>query len=158
LDVGCGEQPFRALFGRQNTTYIGLEIPTPAVPGVAPPIKALCVVPLGMEEGTEAEVPTPDLGLYTGEEAEFRFLASTVRRDDIPGTVIDRWAEDELVELPTLRTMLEAESPDQTGMAVPVRIVARVTELGTIELVCQGRAGAQSWNLEYNVRNIESGK
>jgi len=27
LDVGCGEQPFRALFGRQNTTYIGLEIP-----------------------------------------------------------------------------------------------------------------------------------
>ena len=144
--------------GVNSSYYIGLEIPTPAVPGVAPPIKALCVVPMGMEEGTEADVPTPDLGLYTGEEAEFRFLASTVRRDDAPGTVIDRWSEDELIELPSLRTMLEAESADQAGMAVPVRIVARVTELGTIELVCQSRAGEQAWNLEYNVRNVETGK
>lgn len=144
--------------GVNRSYYIGLEIPTPAVPGLAPPIKALCVVPLGMEEGTEADVPTPDLGLYTGEEAEFRFLASTVRRDDTPGTVIERWGEDELVELPSLRTMLEAESPDQAGMVVPIRIVARVTELGTIELVCQSLSIDQAWNLEYNVRNIESGK
>lgn len=27
LDVGCGEQPFRALLSRQLTTYVGLEIP-----------------------------------------------------------------------------------------------------------------------------------
>ena len=144
--------------GVNRSYYIGLEIPAPAVPGVPPPIKALCVVPMGMEEGTQADVPTPDLGLYIGEEAEFRFLASTTRRDDQPGSVIDRWSDDELVELPSLKTMLEAQSPDQAGMAVPVRIVSKVTELGTIELSCHSRSGEESWNLEYNVRNVESGK
>jgi molecular chaperone DnaK (HSP70) len=144
--------------GVNRAYYIGLEIPTPAVPGVLPPIKALCVVPMGMEEGTQADVPTPDLGLYIGEEAEFRFLASSSRRDDQPGAVIDRWSDDELVELPSLKTMLEAQSPDQAGLAVPVRIVSKVTELGTIELSCHSRSGDESWNLEYNVRNVESRK
>jgi hypothetical protein len=111
-----------------------------------------------MEEGTQADVPTPDLGLYIGEEAEFRFLASSSRRDDQPGAVIDRWSDDELVELPSLKTMLEAQSPDQAGLAVPVRIVSKVTELGTIELSCHSRSGDESWNLEYNVRNVESRK
>ena len=69
------------------------------MPGVAPPIKALCVVPMGMEEGTEADVPGPEFGLIVGEPAEFRFLGSTVRRDDLAGTVLDRWAPEELQEL-----------------------------------------------------------
>ena len=57
----------------------------PAVPGVPPPIKALCVVPFGMEEGTEADVPGQEFGLVVGEPAEFRFLGSTMRRDDAVG-------------------------------------------------------------------------
>ena len=49
--------------GVNRSYYIGLETPAPAVPGVLPPIKALCVVPLSMEEGCQTDVPTPDLGL-----------------------------------------------------------------------------------------------
>ncbi len=60
--------------GVGRSYYVGLETAAPAVPGVAPPIKALCVVPMGMEEGTEADVPGPELGLVVGEPAEFRFL------------------------------------------------------------------------------------
>ena len=41
------------------------------------PIKALCVVPFGMEEGTEADVPGQEFGLIVGEPAEFRFLGSS---------------------------------------------------------------------------------
>lgn len=141
--------------GVNRSYYIGLESPAPAVPGVPPPFKALCVVSLGMEEGTRADVPTPDLGLYVGEEAEFRFLASTHRRDDQPGLILERWAVDELVELPPLKTILESESPDEDGQAVPVRIVSRVTELGTIELICQSRNDDRNWNLEYNVRQLD---
>ena len=73
----CG---FAAAFARSY--YVGLETAAPAVPGVAPPIKALCVVPMGMEEGTEADVPGPEIGLIVGEPAQFRFLGSTTRRDD----------------------------------------------------------------------------
>ena len=142
--------------GVNRSYYIGLETPAPAVPGVLPPIKALCVVPLSMEEGCQTDVPTPDLGLYIGEPAEFRFLASTHRRDDLPGTILERWATDELVELPSLKTTLEAQSPDEVGQAVPIRIVASVTELGTIELSCKSRIDERQWSLEYNVRKSES--
>ena len=83
--------------------------PRPAVPGVAPPIKALCVVPMGMEEGTETDVPGPEFGLVVGEPAEFRFLGSTTRRDDPVGTILDRWAPDEIQELAPLETALAAE-------------------------------------------------
>ena len=144
--------------GVNRSYYIGLETPAPAVPGVLPPIKALCVVPLSMEEGCQTDVPTPDLGLYIGEPAEFRFLASTHRRDDQPGTILERWAADELVELPSLKTTLEAQSPDEVGQAVPIRIVASVTELGTIELSCRSRIDERQWSLEYNVRQSESGQ
>ena len=144
--------------GVNRSYYIGLETPAPAVPGVLPPIKALCVVPLSMEEGCQTDVPTPDLGLYIGEPAEFRFLASTHRRDDQPGTILERWAADELVELPSLKTTLEAQSPDEVGQAVPIRIVASVTELGTIELSCKSRIDERQWSLEYNVRQSESGQ
>ena len=53
----------------------------PAVPGMPPPLKALCVVPFGMEEGT-SDLPGQEFGLVVGEPAEFRFLSSTVRKSD----------------------------------------------------------------------------
>ena len=43
--------------GASRTYYIGIESAMPAVPGMEAPLKALCVVPFGMEEGTEATIP-----------------------------------------------------------------------------------------------------
>ena len=45
--------------GSPGAYYVGIETSAPAVPGVKPPIKALCVLKLGTEEGTEAAVPGP---------------------------------------------------------------------------------------------------
>ena len=47
-----------------------------------------------MEEGTEADIPGQEFGLVVGEQAEFRFLGSTVRRDDPAGTVVEEWEQD----------------------------------------------------------------
>ncbi len=44
--------------------YVGVESAMPAVPGIEPPVQALCVAPFGMEEGTEADVP--DAGVRPG--------------------------------------------------------------------------------------------
>src|SRR3712207_3277428 len=41
--------------GAPRTYYIGIESSMPAVPGMPAPLKALCVVPFGMEEGTESQ-------------------------------------------------------------------------------------------------------
>jgi hypothetical protein len=118
---------------------------------MAPPVKALCIAPFGMEEGSETDLPGAEFGLVVGEPAEFRFFGSSVRRSDAPGTVVDGAVD--LEELPPLEATLTAEG--QEGRAVPVRLSARVTEVGTLELWCVARDGAQRWKLEFNVRHPE---
>lgn len=138
--------------GVGRSYYVGLETKSPAVPGIPPPIKALCVVPMGMEEGTETVVPSSELGLIVGEPASFRFLGSTTRRDDAVGTLLDRWNPEELSELAPLETALES-SEGQPGEPVPVRLHSKVTELGALELWCQSTRDERRWKLEFNVRD-----
>jgi len=137
--------------GTARSYYVGIETALPAVPGGAPPIKALCVAPFGMEEGTEADVPGQEFGLVVGEPVEFRFLGSTVRRDDVPGTLIEDW-QDTVDELAPIATKLDAAGA-AAGRVVPVHLHARVTELGLLELSCRSRDGGESWKLEFNVRD-----
>jgi len=139
--------------GVSRSYYIGIETSGPAVPGVKPPIKALCVVPLGMEEGTQADVPGSDLGLVVGEPAEFRFLGSTTRRDDSPGAILDRWSPEDLQELTPLETALVTDKTHSEGDIVPVRLQTKLTEVGTLELWCQSTRDDRRWKLEYNVRD-----
>ena len=138
--------------GVPRAYYVGVETSAPAVPGVKPPIKALCVVKMGMEEGTEADVPGPEFGLVVGEPAEFRFLGSTTRRDDAPGAILDRWSPEDLQELAPLETALVTEDGADEGDTVPVRLHAHVTEVGTLELWCHSTRDDRRWKLEYNVR------
>src|SRR5262249_47461680 len=53
--------------GTARAYYVGIESPAPAVPGVQPPITALCLAPFGIEEGTEAKQLPHELGLVVGE-------------------------------------------------------------------------------------------
>jgi molecular chaperone DnaK (HSP70) len=135
--------------GTARAYYIGIETAMPAVPGVRPPIKALCVVPRGLEEGSEVQLPAQEFGLVVGEATEFRFLSSATRREDQVGTTVETW-EDDITELAPLETTLHWEG--QEGATVPVRLEARVTEVGVLELWCVSRDGAQRWKLEFNVR------
>jgi hypothetical protein len=95
------------------------------------------------------DVPGQEFGLVVGAPAEFRFLSSTVRREDPVGTMVDEW-EGQVEELNPLTTTLEA--PSRQGQIVPVHLHSRVTEVGTLELWCLSRDGKQRWKLEFNVR------
>lgn len=135
--------------GASRTYYIGIESAMPAVPGMEAPMKALCVVPFGMEEGTEAQIPGREFGLVVGEPAEFRFLSSTVRKQDHVGDLLENWAG-EIEELSPLKVTLNIDG--QLGTVLPVRLESRVTEIGTLEVWCVSRDGAQHWKLELNIR------
>src|SRR5271156_1142253 len=74
--------------GAARSYYIGLETSMPAIPGYKPPVKALCVVPQGMQEGTELLIEGREFGLVTGRAAEFRFFSSSVRSGDTPGQIL----------------------------------------------------------------------
>src|SRR4029079_5368891 len=81
--------------GTARAYYIGVETAMPAVPGMRPPLKALCVAPFGMEEGTPAvDLAAQEFGLVVGEPAEFRFFASTVRKEDAVGAVVESWGDE----------------------------------------------------------------
>jgi hypothetical protein len=112
----------------------------------------LCVVPFGMEEGTEAQIQEREFGLVVGETAEFRFLSSTVRRQDPIGMLIEDW-DDEIEELSPLEVTLHLEG--QEDVVLPVRLESHVTEVGTLELWCVSRDGEQRWKLEFNIRETD---
>jgi hypothetical protein len=124
----------------------------PAVPGFEPPVKALCVAPFGMEEGSQADVPPQEFALVVGEPTVFRFFASSIRREDRVGDMIDDAARsDELEEVAPIESTLSGDS----GKLVPVNLQAAVTELGTLELRCLEKGGPGRWKLEMNVRTKE---
>ncbi len=137
--------------GTARAYYIGVAPNMPAVPGFAPPVKALCVAPFGMEEGTEADIPSYEVGLRIGGEAEFRFLGSTVRRDDAAGTVVEEW-EGQIDELAPVKTTLEAKGGSTGATVVPVHLHSKVTAVGQLELWLMSRDAKQKWKLEFNVR------
>ena len=141
--------------GTARAYYVGVETAMPAVPGMEPPVKALCVAPFGMEEGTQADVPPQEFGLVVGEPTRFRFFASSVRRDDKVGAMIDDpEGTDGFEELAPIETSLPAEAKPG-GDLVPVNLQAAVTEIGTLELRCLEKGGAGRWKLELNVRMRE---
>ena len=134
--------------GTARSYYVGVASAMPAVPGHAPPVKALCVVPFGVEEGTQVDVPGADFGLLVGGTATFRFFASSTREEDPVGLVLDEWETAELDELTPLRVSLDGEGEGR----VPVRLRSNVTEIGTLELYFVARDGDRRWRLEFTVR------
>lgn len=137
--------------GTARSYYVGIESAGLAIPGAPRPMKALCVVPFGMEEGTQIDVPASETGLVLGEPVQFRFFSSLTRKHDEPGQVLDRWAEDELQETDALETTLPPGEAEEEAY-VPVRLQSRVTELGVLELWCVAAQGDERWKLEFNVR------
>jgi hypothetical protein len=137
--------------GTARSYYVGIETAGLAVPGAPRPLRALCVVPYGMEEGTEIDVPGNEIGLVVGEPAHFRFFSSSTRRHDRPGEVLSSWTPEELVETDSLETALPADETLEEAY-VPVRFQSRITELGVLELWCVSTQTPKRWKLEFSVR------
>ncbi|WUR11712.1 Hsp70 family protein [[Empedobacter] haloabium] len=136
--------------GTARSYYVAVESSMPAIPGMEPPIQALCVAPFGMEEGSELELPGQEFGLVVGEPVQFRFFGSSTRRQDQIGDVLDFWGPEELIEMNEIQANLSPEGR-QAGDVVQVRLHARATEAGTLELLAVARDG-QRWKVEFDVR------
>ncbi|HBF09068.1 MAG: Hsp70 family protein [Pseudomonadota bacterium] len=141
--------------GLANTFYIGVESSMPAIPGMPAPVQALCVAPFGMEEGDSIEAVTSQtFGLIVGETVNFQFFGSSVRHDEA-GTLLDDWDDGELNSLPDIQALVPETIAGQTrqkGEVVPVKLGARVTELGTLEVLACPVAGGDPWKVQLDVR------
>lgn len=139
--------------GTSNSYFIGVEDAVPAIPGMATPIKALCIAPYGMEEGSELELDAQEFGLVVGETATFRFFSRAAPKlsdgtEPVIGTVVRQWKQ-ELTELHPIDTRLDNAEGD--GKTIRVKVGSRVTELGVLELWCKASDG-RKWKLEFDIR------
>ena len=138
--------------GTSHSYYVGVEPSMPAIPGMEPELQALCVVPFGLEEGSEPVTAPQEFGLVVGEPVRFRFFGSSIRRDDQVGDLLEEWGEDELEELEEIQTSLPADERKK-GEVVPVQLQASVSEVGTLELTAIPLTGPeQHWKVSFNTR------
>jgi len=134
--------------GVPRTYYVGVESSMPSIPGFPAPLKALTVVPFGMEEGTQVRIPGREFGLIVGQPAEFRFFTSAARKNDQPGDLIEDIGE-ELSELSPMEVSFAGS--EASAEVVPVSFETVVTETGVLQLWCVAR-DSRRWKLEFNVR------
>lgn len=141
--------------GSARSYYIGIESAAPAVPGMEPPLKAMCVVNQGMEEGTSVDISGKeiDLCVWTGEPAAFRFLSSTSRNSDQPGQLFD--VGDDFEEHAPIETVLGKADAEGEGEPAEVDLRAQLTEIGVLKLYCVDRQKRDEYELEFNVRHEE---
>lgn len=137
--------------GVASSYYVGIETAMPAVPGMPPPVQAICVAPFGMEEGTRETVAGREFGLVVGEPVQFKFFGSTTRRQDEVGVQLDYWQPGELEALPDIQMELPLEGR-QPGSVVPVELVSTITEVGTLRLDAVAKDGSGRWQVEFSVR------
>ncbi len=153
--LACRGRGIRVRAGSGRSYYIGVESAMPSVPGVPTPTKALCVVPFGMEEGTRAEIRNKEFGLVVGQTALFQLLASTTRKEDQAGDVVEDWTGD-VEPVTEMEALLTFTGSEDKGNVMPVWLQSVLTEIGTLELWCVSRDEKDRWKLEFNIREQEN--
>jgi hypothetical protein len=137
--------------GAARSYYVGIETAGLAIPGAPRPLRALCVVPFGMEEGAEIDVPGDEIGLIVGEPATFRFFSSSIRKHDPAGEILPNAQSPDLEETDSMEAnLLKPEQSEEDY--VPVRFHSKINELGVFELWCASTISDQRWKLEFSVR------
>ena len=132
--------------------YIGVASPMPAIPGMAPPVDALCVAPFGLEEGSDEQMLPNEFSLVVGETVTFRFFQSKGAEVDAIGKVIPSFSVPALNELSPLSIALDT-GHYQEGDMVRVYLSARVTELGLLMLQAHDVNSDLAWTIEFQVRD-----
>ena len=127
-----------------RTYYIGVE----AESGTE---HALCLVPASAEPGQEIELADREFHLLISEPVEFPLYTSSTRLIDRPGELVP-FDREQMNALAPIRTVLKARGKTD-GTSVPVRLHARLTEIGTLDLWAAEREAARSWRMQFDVRS-----
>ncbi len=121
--------------------------------------KGVCLLPAQAEPGDEIALDQV-FELAVDKPVSFPIFVSSVRTTDAPGDLV-ALDPNETRELSPIRTALKTRSKTKKAAgAVKARLVARPTEIGTIELFLQEvlpkdagpRARASRWTLQFDAR------
>jgi molecular chaperone DnaK (HSP70) len=132
--------------GLPRTYYIGLG---EAREGKFP---AVCLVPRGAEEGASVEVDNGALQLVANRPVSFRLYSSLTRTEDKLGDVFEFSADDaSLHGHAPLHAVIRFGKKAEERL-IPVKLGARLTELGTLETWCESKISENRWRLQFELR------
>ncbi len=132
--------------GLPRTYYIGIG---EAREGRFP---AVCLVPRGAEEGAAVEIDNDALQLVANRPVSFRLYSSLTRSGEGLGEVVELGAADEgLHTHAPLHAVIRFGKKAEERL-IPVKLGARLTEIGTLESWCESKISDNRWRLEFALR------
>jgi molecular chaperone DnaK (HSP70) len=134
--------------GLPRAYYVGVESPAADV------IRTVCLVPRGTEEGTTLEPDIEGLQLVANKAVSFRLYSSLTRTEDRCGEVVEfpaAAAGGELHVHAPLEAVIRFGKKAEERL-IPVRLGARLTEIGTLELWAESRISEHRWRLQFELR------
>jgi hypothetical protein len=113
--------------------------------------RGVCLLPRGSEEGQSVELADRSFALRVGQPVQFHLVSSSAETPCQPGE-LTRLDTDAFHSLPPIATVLDATATDRLA-EIPVRLVAALTEIGTLEVHCvRADNPLQRWQLEFELR------
>ncbi len=116
--------------------------------------RTLCLVPRGTEESSVLEIDSEGLQLVANKPVSFRLYSSLTRTEDQLGQVVDFTPADLESGVLHLHAPLNAVIRfGKTGeRLVPVKLGARLTEVGTLEIWAESKISEHRWRLQFELR------
>ncbi len=134
--------------GLPRAYYLGVESASSDV------IRTVCLVPRGTEEGTTLEIELENLQLVANKAVSFRLYSSLTRTEDRCGDVVEfpaAAAGGELHVHAPLEAVIRFGKKAEERL-IPVKLGARLTEIGTLELWAESRISEHRWRLQFELR------
>jgi molecular chaperone DnaK (HSP70) len=133
--------------GTARSYYVGLDAASTDRPW-------LCVVPRDAQEGDEIAIEGHSFDLLTDQAVSFPLASSSIRPNDRPGDLVAA-DPDSIRDLPPLQTHIRVGRKAKAER-VEVRLLARITEVGTVEIWCLSRSDDRRWRLQIQLRGTSS--
>jgi hypothetical protein len=112
----------------------------------------VCLMPRGAEEGLAVEVDNDALQLVANRPVSFRLYSSLTRSEDKLGDVLEFAAGDaELHMHAPLHAVIRFGKKAEERL-IPVKVGARLSEIGTLETWCESKISDNRWNLQFELR------
>jgi molecular chaperone DnaK (HSP70) len=132
--------------GLPRTYYIGLGDPREGK------FSAVCLVPRGAEEGAAIEIDNDALQLVANRPVSFRLYSSLTRTDDQLGQVLEFDVADPSLHVHAPLNAVIRFGKKAEERLIPVKLGARLTEIGTLESWCESKISDNRWRLQFELR------
>ncbi len=109
-------------------------------------------MPRGAEEGNAIEIDNDALQLVANRPVSFRLYSSLTRIDDKLGDVLEFATGDSDLHMHAPLNAVIRFGKKAEERLIPVKLGARLTEIGTLETWCESKISDNRWRLQFELR------